>query len=114
MTYHKETVFIKAIQYIYKHIDEPIELQKLSTEIGVSVATLKRLFLETTEKSVGSFIRKLRMELSFRNINKQNESILESALRVGFDDHSAFNRCFKKTFGYTPSEARKNLILSVN
>ncbi|WP_367607751.1 GyrI-like domain-containing protein [Legionella sp. W05-934-2] len=109
MTYSKNTQFVSAVKYIYEHIDEPIQLQALAKNVGVSISTLKRLFIEATDKPIGTFIRRLRMELAFRTIQNRNDTILGTALRVGFDDHSAFTRCFKATFGYTPSEAREKL-----
>ncbi|MBP7550291.1 MAG: helix-turn-helix domain-containing protein [Gemmatimonadaceae bacterium] len=37
-----------------------------------------------------------------------NLSLTEIALRVGFSDQAHFSRSFKKHFGETPSERRKD------
>src|SRR5207302_104311 len=91
------------------NIDKPIELEDIALGVGLSLASLKRLFEEATHQSPGAFIRKLRMEIAFRSLKSRDESILEIALASGFEDQSAFARRFKQTFGYSPSQARKKL-----
>src|SRR3990167_205663 len=103
------TNFIKAVRFIYEHIDQPIALADMAKSIGISVSSLKRLFMEATNQSPGAFIRRLRMEFAFRSLQSWKDSILEVALSSGFEDQSAFARRFKETFGYSPREARKKL-----
>ncbi len=106
MTYVNNNTFVKAIKFIYKNIDEPIGLELIAQEVAVSVSTLKRVFLEACGISIGSFIRRLRMERAFRSLKSKEESILEIALKSGFQDASSFARAFKSNFGYSPSFAR--------
>jgi AraC-like DNA-binding protein/DNA gyrase inhibitor GyrI len=109
MSYINNSNFAKAVNFVYNNIDKPLTLDDIAKDASISVATLKRLFQETTNESVGAFIRKMRMELAFRSLQSKNESVLEIALAAGFDDHSAFSRRFKETFGYSPSIARQKL-----
>lgn len=109
MSYLTNTTFIKAIRFIYQNIDRPITLDDIARSIGISVASLKRLFNKALNESPGVFIRRLRMELAFRTLQSRNDSILEIALSSGFEDQSAFTRSFKETFGYLPSQARKKI-----
>lgn len=109
MSYTNNSNFIKAVRYIYKHIDQTITLEDIAKEVGISVSSLKRLFIDIMNKSPGAFIRRLRMELAFRSLVSRDDSILEIALNSGFDDQSAFARSFKDTFGYSPTVARKKL-----
>jgi len=105
----KHQQFIKAIKYIYQHIDEPITLDTLANEIHLSVASLKRLFENRVGESPGVFIRRLKMELAFKTLHAKDSSILEVALASGFENHSAFTRTFKQVFGYSPKYARKTM-----
>lgn len=84
--YINSSDFIKAVKFIYQNLDEPISLELIAKNIGVSIATLKRLFLDAS----GSFIRRLRMERAFRSLKNKEESILEIALSSGFEDASGF------------------------
>jgi AraC family transcriptional regulator len=109
MAYLNSNNFIKAIKFIYQNIDEPITLELIAKNIGSSVSTLKRLFLDATGSSAGSFIRRLRMERAFRSLQNKEYSVLEIALSSGFEDHSGFTRSFKENFGYNPSLARTKM-----
>mgnify|MGYP000255185635 FL=1 len=86
MTYINSSNFIKAVKFIYQNLDEPISLELIAKNIGVSIATLKRLFLDASGSSVGSFVRRLRMERAFRSLKNKEESVLEIALSSGFED----------------------------
>jgi AraC-like DNA-binding protein/DNA gyrase inhibitor GyrI len=109
MNNFKNELFIKVIRFIYDHIDQPITLEDIGKMCGLSVSSLKRLFVDETGQSPGGFIRRLRMEFAFRSLQSRKDSILEVALGSGFEDQSAFARRFKETFGYSPREARKKL-----
>lgn len=109
MSYQKNTNFLKAIKYIYNNIENPITLEDISKNLGISASSLKRLFINITNKTPGAFIRRLRMELAFRTLQNQKDSILEVALSSGFDDQSAFARAFKEMFGYSPRQARNKM-----
>lgn len=107
MSYLNNNNFVKAVKFIYHHLDRPLLLEDVAKATHLSLSSLKRLFLEATGISAGSFIRRLRMERAFRSLKNQDATILELALQSGFEDHSAFARSFKDNFGYSPTIARK-------
>lgn len=107
MTDKKSIAFVKAVQFIWENIDQTIKLEDVAKAAGISLSSLKRIFADTAHKTPGEFLRRLRMELAFRSLQNRKDAVLEIALGAGFDDHSAFTRCFKAVFGYPPTEARK-------
>lgn len=109
MSHLNQKNFIAAVKFIHNNIDQPIVLEDIAKAINLSVSSLKRLFLEATNQSAGTFIRRMRMERAFRSLQNQEDSVLEIALSAGFDDHSAFTRAFKNNFGYSPTFAREKL-----
>lgn len=96
----------KIIQYIYDKIDDEISLSNLALAANMSESSVKRLFKDIFEETPGAFIRRLRMELAFKELQSKNLSVIESALSVGYNDHSAFSRSFKKAFGFSPIASR--------
>lgn len=109
MTNNDNDNFIKAVRFIYDNVDQPIKLDDIAKAVGISLSSLKRLFIEVTQKSPGEFIRRIRMELAFRTLQSKKDNILEVALSTGFGDQSAFARRFRETFGYSPTKAREKI-----
>lgn len=105
----KTNDFIKVIKFIYNQMDNPLTLELIAKNVGMSCSNLKRLFVEVTGRSAGSFIRCLKMEQAFRSLKDKDLSVLETALSSGFEDHSAFARAFKEYFGYSPTSARSKI-----
>lgn len=68
MSYLNQKSFIAAVKFIHNNIDQPIVLENIAKAINLSVSSLKRLFLEATNQSVGTFIRRMRMERAFRSL----------------------------------------------
>ena len=101
--------FIRAVRFIYDNLDKKISIQDVADAVDLSVSSLRRVFLEATNLSVGKFIRRLRMERAFRSIGNKSDSILEIALSSCFEDHSSFSRAFKNSFGYSPTFSREKL-----
>jgi AraC-like DNA-binding protein/DNA gyrase inhibitor GyrI len=111
MSYISDKHFAKAVCFIYENIDQPLSLETIAKSLLISTTSLKRLFEEAINQSPGLFVRKLRMEMAFRSLKNRSDSILEIALASGFEDHSAFSRCFKKTFGFSPASAKEKINL---
>lgn len=109
MSYLNQNNFVKAVRFVHENIDQPITLENIAKATSISVSSLKRLFLEATNVSVGAFVRHLRMERAFRSLKNKEMSVLEVALSSGFEDHSAFARAFKENFGYSPTYARQKV-----
>lgn len=111
MSYINKNNFIKAVKFIHDNIDRSFEIADIAKEVNISDSSLKRLFKEAVGQSVGSFVRKMRMEYAFSELVRQKSTIIEVALNSGFEDHSAFSRSFKQMFGYSPLEGKKKLHL---
>ena len=45
MSYINNTHFSKSVRYIFDNMDQSIELEDIAASVGVSLSTLKRLFV---------------------------------------------------------------------
>ena len=70
-----------------------------------------RWFREATGRSFAGYLIEYRLEKAAYALRNSEETILEIAQRVGFDNLSNFNRLFRKKFEMTPSRFRKKSIL---
>lgn len=97
----------KVIDFIGKHLDEEISLDQLSALSYISKFHFHRLFTAFTGLSLHKYIRWLRLKRAAHQlIYDKDQSIIDIAIRAGFESHEAFSRAFKKICGKSPSEYR--------
>jgi AraC-like DNA-binding protein len=80
----------------------------IAANFGLSRASLYRLFEPIG--GIASYIRRQRLDRAFQELTAaecSNKRVKVIALRYGFENTSAFTQLFRKTYGFTPLEARK-------
>src|SRR5512144_3121266 len=97
----------EVMQYIRKHINEPLNRAVLAEIAGFSVPHFHRVFRAQVGESAISYIRRLRLERAARKLRMGAVDITEVALAAGYDTHAAFGKAFKQQFGLSPSEFRQ-------
>jgi len=75
------------------------ELAKLSQ---VSLRTLQRHFTRQYQRSLGEWMRGLRLEHAYQRV-AAGEPVKYVAFDLGFKQLSHFSRCFKERYGVPPS-----------
>ena len=87
-----------------------ISIMSAATHLGVTPRYLQRLF-EADGSTFSSFLLGHRLKRAHRLLcEPQFAELAVSSIAhdVGFGDLSYFNRCFRRVYGVTPSEARKD------
>jgi len=97
----------RAIDYIEEHLAGEIDLAEVAKVAGCMQTHLNRMFLSITDVSVSEYIRRRRMTLAAGDLQNTEMSILDIALKYGYQSPDAFARAFKAQHGITPSQARK-------
>ncbi|MBN2240795.1 MAG: helix-turn-helix transcriptional regulator [Dehalococcoidales bacterium] len=96
----------KAARFIRENLKEDISVEDVARKSGYSLFHFTRMFMELTEETPGSYLRKLRLEEAAREI-LAGKSILETAIDYHFGSQEAFTRSFKSYFKRTPGYYRK-------
>ena len=60
-----------------------------------------------TEMSPVEYIRETRIKKAAQLLEKDDLTIMEITYRVGMSDSRYFSKCFKNTYGVTPTEYRQ-------
>jgi AraC family transcriptional regulator len=95
-------------EFVHAHWSEPLDMTTLASIGGVHPGHLMRAFRQHTGCSIGTYIRKLRVEQASQLIcDPHGEHDLATiALLAGFADQSHFTKTFKQFTGMTPGELR--------
>jgi AraC-like DNA-binding protein/predicted transcriptional regulator YdeE len=100
--------FDDVILYLEKTICDGCEIDYNDiSKITMSPAALfQRIFIFVSGISISDYVRKRRLTLAGHELKDNDISVLDVALKYGFQSHSAFTRAFKEHHGMTPSEAK--------
>ena len=96
----------KAIDYIEVNLDKDINFDIVANEVGMSAYYFHRIFSAVIGVSPTTYIRNRRLTVAAQEISKNNENILDIALKYGFESHEAFSRAFKNFHGVVPKMAK--------
>jgi two-component system response regulator YesN len=99
-----------AIDYINNHLSDDINIEIMGKVINLTPNYFSTLFKEEAGISFNSFIKTARLKLASHLLSHTELSVAETAERTGFHDSSYFSQVFKRTYGASPTEYRKNFI----
>ncbi len=98
----------RVCDYIEQHLDDDLSLAVLCEVAHFSKFHFHRQFSQAMGINVFRFIQLMRMKrASYQLAFYPQFRVLDVALQAGFESSEAFSRAFKKTFGQTPSQFRK-------
>ena len=96
-----------GIDYIEKNLAETIDLKAVQSVTSMNVAQFQKTFLGITGLTVGEYIRNRRLTLAAFELMGGNSSILDVALKYGYDSAEGFSRAFKTFHGVNPNDIKK-------
>lgn len=105
-----EQKFIAAVRdQIEQHISEPtFNVDTLCNLLNMSRTSFYNRIKELTDKAPGDYIRLVRLKRAAQLLKEQRHTISEVAELTGFNDAKYFREVFKKHYGVSPREWRKN------
>ena len=97
---------LQAKRLIKENIDSVPTILELSKSVALNKNKLQKAFQLTEGKSIGEYIRALRMELALELLEKSDMSTGDIAKAVGYHGVSNFYHIFQQRFGETPQAVR--------
>jgi AraC-like DNA-binding protein len=92
----------KAIGHLREHFDEPLRIENISRELGMSVSGFHHHFKSVTAMSPLQFQKHIRLQEARRLMLGEDLDAASAGFRVGYEDPSYFSRDYKKQFGAPP------------
>ena len=101
----------KALNYIEKHLKEDIDLSIIAKEVGYSLYHFQRIFKGIIGDSIKDYIIKRRITEAAKELTSTDKSVIDIAIKYGYQSREFFSRSFKKVFGRNPSEVKREGLL---
>ena len=95
----------KAISFVRQNYHGDIALQDVAEHVGLPPTYFSKLFGEEMESSFTDYLSRVRIEAA-KLLMKDEHSLAEVGLRVGFNDQSYFSKVFRKFEGLSPLKWR--------
>lgn len=104
-----ETEQIKKIpKMLMERIDRPPSIPELAHELSLSATNMKSGFKKIFGEPIYAHHRNLCLERSAIMLRDTDKSILQIAVDAGYSNGENFCNAFKKHYGVSPSQYRKN------
>ncbi|MBN2433979.1 MAG: AraC family transcriptional regulator [Spirochaetes bacterium] len=98
----------RAMLFIEENITGDIDIETIAATAQTTPAHFQRMFSIITGITPGDYIRHRRLTLAAQEINSTEISIIDAALKYGYETHSSFTKAFTKMHGFAPLYARKS------
>lgn len=104
--YEREQVE-KVKAYIDEHLKEELNAEDMALQWDVSVYKLKAGIKQLCGKSFSLYLKERRLQKGGELLLNSNKIIYEIARDCGYKDETGFYRAFRKYFGQTPDDYRR-------
>lgn len=95
--------------YLEEHYADRISLDQIAENMYLSPFYISKIFKAEIGESPIHYLIRIRMEKAALLLQSERElPVSEVAQRVGYDDVYHFSKLFKKTYGVSPSQMRKD------
>jgi len=92
----------RAIERLGKEFDQPLRIDDIARELGMSVSSFHHHFKAVTAMSPLQFQKQIRLQEARRLMLGEGLDAASAGYRVGYNDAAHFNREYKRLFGLPP------------
>ncbi len=102
-----DPVLTKALLYMWANIDQDLSVENVASHVGLHRRKLERSFRAAFGRGVNAELKRRRLEKSRRLLFWTDETVRDIAVKTGFRSEEYFYRSFRRAFGATPLQLRR-------
>lgn len=100
-------LFVTALDYIGAHLTEDFSQNDIASNCYCSLSSLQKTWKYCTHLSIKEYITKRRITLAGKDMLQNDISVLDAAMKYGYNSHEVFTRAFTNVWGISPSRFKK-------
>lgn len=99
------------LEYIHEHLFEPaLKVTEARRQCGVKNNNIATYFRQIVGMGIREYIEHRRMQAAMQLLAHKELEIFLIGLGIGYSHEESFTRAFRRRFGCTPSEYRKEIV----
>ena len=95
-----------VIDYIESHLDEKLDLEKVSEAVHYSKYHLHRMFTNTVGMTIHDYVQRRQLTEAAKLLVFSSKPIIEVAYFCGYESQQAFSTAFKSMYKVPPAQYR--------
>lgn len=107
--YGSRSNLVRAMAYINANIRRNFRMSEMASSLNISENYLYKIITSQTGKTPTELITGLRMDIARSALANPNLPVKTIAANLGYGSVSHFSNVFKKEYGFSPSEYRRQL-----
>jgi len=96
-----------ALVWLHQHAHQPLRLDQMARDVGLSAAHLRSLFRRHFGSSPKKTLQEIRLKRACELLEGGRVSVAEAGYQAGWEDASAFAKSFRRRFGLSPAEFKR-------
>ena len=93
-----------VIDYIESHLDEKLDLEKVSEAVHYSKYHLHRMFTNTVGMTLHDYVQRRQLTEAAKLLVFSSKPIIEVAFFCGYESQQAFSSAFKSMYKVPPAQ----------
>jgi two-component system, response regulator YesN len=103
----QERLSDRVTEYVKKHAEERLTVESVASALGYNATYLGRVFRDETGTAFREWLAALRIERATLLLCRTDECVGVIAERVGYSQYKRFLKHFKRRYGLTPEQYRR-------
>ncbi len=105
---NKFEILSVALGYIEENLLTGVTPEQCAEKCCYSLSNLQKMFSVALHIGISDYISRRKLSLAARDLIDTEDSVLDIAMKYGYNSHEVFTRAFMRLWGITPSKFRKN------
>jgi LacI family transcriptional regulator len=103
-----DRIVAEALRYMWNHLNADLSVEQIADVVGLSACQLQRRFQKALGRSIVQELLRKRLDEAKHLLLSTDLPIADIAPRVGFHSATYMHRTFRRSFGVTPAQYRRN------
>lgn len=99
---NKFEILSQALDYIEENLSRGVTPEECAEKCCYSLSNMQKMFRCVFHIGISDYISRRRITMAARELIDTDETVLDIAVKYGYNSHEVFTRAFTRLWGVTP------------